>query len=87
MTKSKGREGKGLAVLTALATALDPLANFTEGKEIELVKWENKWGLPEIWLEAPESKTHGQAVESPEWALEATVDDDCWDVLYLIYSS
>ena len=37
MIESKGREGKGLAVPTALATTLDPLANVTEGKEIELV--------------------------------------------------
>jgi len=38
MIESKDKEGKGLAVPIALATALDPLANITEGKEIELVK-------------------------------------------------
>ena len=35
MTESKGGEGKGLAVPTALATTLDSLANVIEGKEIE----------------------------------------------------
>ena len=78
--ESKDTLGKGLTLHIALATIFEPLAKVIKGKYVKLLKWQNKFRLPKMWLEAPESRTHGlkdedkerQGIELPKWTIEET---------------
>ena len=47
-TEFKGIVGKGFVLPVALTIVFELLAKITKGKDVELLKWEKKCGLPKM---------------------------------------
>ena len=57
---------KGFALPIDLTTVFKPLTKVIEGKDVKFLKWENKCGLLEMWLDASKSRTLGPRYEDWE---------------------